>query len=121
MGSVDHVRLEELKERGICVVALKLAHVLDILQFFIHKWAVGVALAMHKRKNSMTVLPAILAGEPTRRLREEAHSDEEEDGWNHLETPWNTECGGAVDEGAAVGDIEHNQDAPGDGPLLSSN
>ena len=37
-----------------------------------------------------------------------------------MESPWNTECGRAVDEGAAIGNVEHNQDTPGDGPLLSS-
>ena len=45
---------------------------------------------------------------------------EEEDGWKHLKAPWETECSDAIDEGGTVGDIEHDQNTPGDSPLLST-
>ena len=108
VGSIDHIRLEELKERGICVVALEFAHVFDILQFFCHERAVRVTFTVHEGENGVAVLPAVFACEPARRLGEEAHSDEEKDCWDHLQSPWEAECGRAIDEGAAIGDVEHD-------------
>lgn len=46
MGSVKHVWFEEFEERRIGIVALKLAHVFNILQLTCYKGAVGVAFAV---------------------------------------------------------------------------
>ncbi len=83
--SIDHVWLEKLKIGDIGVVALELAHILDFLHFTHNKRAVWVAFAVHKGKHSVSLIPAIFAGKPTRRFREEYHSDEETDGGDHLE------------------------------------
>ena len=38
-----------------------------------------------------------------------------------METPWHAECRGALDEGATIGDVKHDHDAPCYSPLLSAN
>lgn len=110
------------------MLALKLAHVLDVLQFVGDKGVVRVTLAVDESKDSSAVLPAVLAGEPTRRLGKEHHHEEEEEGGDHLKTPWDTPSSSVVadgvviaNEGAAVGDVVHDENAPGDGPLLHTN
>jgi len=60
--------------------------------------------------------PAILLCKPTGRLREEHHSTEQEDGREHLKTPWDSECSSSMDIGASVRNVEHDKDTPGDGP-----
>lgn len=73
-----------------------------------------------KSKNVDSLLPAVLLGEPSGGLGQEGHGKEQEDGGEHLEAPWDTERSGAIDEGAAVGDVEHDKDTPSDGPYLKS-
>lgn len=124
-GTVEHLRLEQVQVGNIGVAALKLAHVLDVLQFVGDKRVVRITLAVHEGQHGTAVLPAVLAGEPTRRLGQKHHHEEEEEGGDHLEAPWDTPRGSVVlervllaNEGAAVGDVVHDEDAPGDGPLL---
>lgn len=122
---MDHVGLEQIKVGDIGMRTLKLAHVLDVLQLVGNKGVVGISLAMDESEHGTAVLPAVLAGEPTRRLGKQHHHEEEEEGGDHLETPWDTPGGGVVlegvllaNEGAAVGDVVHDEDTPGNGPLL---
>jgi hypothetical protein len=74
-------------------------------------------------------------------LRQDHHSEEKYNGRDHLQRPWNSKCCRAFDEGAAIGNIEHDlrhvtdismlvrtnfdvqtshHDAPSNGPLLSA-
>jgi len=76
VGSVDHVGFEEFEESSVGVLALKLAHIFDVSELMDDERAVGVAFTVYQRKNSVTFLPAVLASEPSWRLRKEAHSDE---------------------------------------------
>jgi hypothetical protein len=61
------------------------------------------------------------------RFWKEEESKEEQDRWDHLQTPWDTECCWitevlvAANIAGAKADVVHDQDAPGDGPLLSTN
>lgn len=125
---MDHVGLEQVKVGDIGMLALKLAHVLDVLQLVGNKGVVRISLAVDESEHSMAVLPAVLAGEPTRRLGKQHHHEEEEEGGDHLETPWDTPGGSVVlegvllaNEGAAVGNVVHDEDTPGNGPLLHTN
>ena len=120
VGPVDHVWFEEFEERSVGIVAFKVAHVFDIGEFSDDKRAVRVAFSVNEGEDGMAVFPAIFPSEPARRFGQEAHADEEEDGGNHLDAPWNAEGGRAVDFRAAIGYVEHDHDAPGDCPLLSS-
>ena len=119
VGPVDHVWLEEFEERGVGVLAFEFAHVFDVLVFLQDERAVGVSLAVDEGEHGVAVFPAVFAREPAGGFGQEAHADEEKDGRDHLDTPWDAEGGGAVDFRAAVGDVEHDHDAPGDCPLLS--
>ena len=119
VGPVDHVGLEELEEGGVGVAAFEFANVFNVLEFLGDEGAVWVTFAVDEGEHGMAVFPAIFAREPARGFGEEAHADEEKDGRDHLDTPRDAECGGAVDFRAAVGNVEHDHDAPGDSPLLS--
>lgn len=121
VSSVDHFGLEELEPADISVSALEVDHLPNLGQFFRNEGRVGVALAMHQIKNRLGLLPAVFLGEPTRRLGHEQETKEEQDSREHLETPWNSEGGSAVDLAATVADEEHDHDTPCDGPLLHTN
>lgn len=120
MGPPDHVRFEEVDVADVCVSALEFAHVFDLLQFLGDEWRVGVAFAMNKGQDGVAFLPTVLPSEPARRLGREAETQEEQKGGDHLQSPRQTEGCRAVDEAGSVGDVEHDHDAPGDGPLLST-
>lgn len=98
MGPVDHVWLEEFQERSVGVRALKFAHVFDILKFLDDERAVRVAFSVDEGEHGMAVFPTILSSQPAGRFGQEAHPDEEKDCRDRLDTPWDTEGGGAVDE-----------------------
>lgn len=102
MGAVDHVRLEELQVADIGVAALKLAHFLDLFKLALDEGRVDISLAVDQGQHRMAVFPAVLAGEPTRGLGKEQQPEEEQDGRDHLETPWDPEGSGALDEAAAI-------------------
>lgn len=104
MGSVDHVGLQEFEVGDVGVAALELAHLLDFLQFAQDEGRVDVAFAVDEGEDVVAVFPAVLSGQPTRRLGERDHAEEEQDGGDHLEGPGDTESLGAIEEGAAVGD-----------------
>lgn len=127
-GTVEHLGLEKVEVGDVGVAALKFAHVLDILKLVRDKRVVGVALAVNEGENSVAILPAVFAGEPARGLGERHHHEEEEDGGDHLQGPWDTPVGGAVvvplvlaNLGTAVGDVVHDENTPGNGPLLETN
>jgi hypothetical protein len=103
MGAVEHVGLEELQIADIGVAALKLAHLLDFFKFALDEGGIGIALAVNQGQYRMAILPAVLASEPSRRLGKNQQTEEEQDGRNHLETPWDPEGSGAIDKAAAVG------------------
>ncbi len=65
MCPIDHIRFKQLQIGHISVVALKFAHVLDILQFAHDKRRIGVAVAVDECENGVAIFPAVLAGQPT--------------------------------------------------------
>ena len=121
VGPVDHIWLEEFQECSVGVVAFELAHAFDVLKFLNDKRTVGVTFTVYESEHGMALFPTILACEPTGWFGKEAHADEQEDGWDHLDPPWDAEGGGAINLGAAIGYVKHDHDAPGDCPLLSAN
>ena len=98
VGSVDHVRFEQLEVRDVGVVALELAHVLDILELSGNEGAVRVAFAVDEGENGMAIFPAVLASQPPRRFGQEDHAEEETDGRDHLKSPWDAESFRSVKE-----------------------
>ena len=137
MSPVDHVGFEQLEVGDIGIVALELAHVLDVLELSGNEGAVRIAFTVDEGQNGMAIFPAVFASQPSRRFGQEKHAEEEADGWDHLKSPWNAESLWSVEEGASVGDavccqntwvchlshigrysLEHNQNSPGDCPLL---
>lgn len=90
----------------------------NLLKLASHPRTVRITFPVRENKDLLTFLPTILGGEPARRLGEDNHAEEENDGGDHLECPGNSESGVTVDEGTSVGNVEHDHDAPGDGPLL---
>lgn len=101
---MNHVGLEKIEVCDIGVAALKLAHVLDILELVGNEWVVWVALAMDQREHGMALLPSILPCEPTRRFGQEHHHEEEEKGREHLQAPGNAPCRRAIAVGLLVTD-----------------
>lgn len=75
-SAVQHLRLEEIDISDIGVTALKLAHVLDVLQFVGNERMVWITLAVDKSQNIPALFPPIFAGKPSWRFREEHHHEE---------------------------------------------
>lgn len=75
---------------------------------------------MYQGQDSIGLFPAIVASEPTRGLWQEHEADCEDDSGDHLKGPWNAECLRAIKESAAIRDVVHDQDTPGNRPLLTS-
>lgn len=46
--------------------------------------------------------------------------ESKDDGWNHLQAPWDTEGRRPFDVATSIRDVEHDHDTPCDGPLLST-
>jgi hypothetical protein len=61
MGTIDHVRLEQLEIGNVGVVALKLAHFLDLLQFKLDKRIVRIAFTMNQGEDGMAIFPPVLS------------------------------------------------------------
>lgn len=120
VSAVDVAGREELHIGHLLGLALNLKPLLDLLEFASNPWRVWIAVAVGENQDLLASLPAVLAGEPTGRLWEEHHAEEEDDRRNHLQSPWNAEGSWALDERAAVRDVEHDHDAPSDSPLLSA-
>jgi hypothetical protein len=80
-------------------------------------WSTG---GLTKSENLNSFLPTVVSSQPTGRFWQEKHGEAKEDSWQHLQTPWDTESSSTVDERATIRDIEHDQDTPGDCPLLTS-
>ena len=59
----------------------------------------------------------VVVDEPTGRLREEHHAERENDGGDHLETPWNAEGRDTIDVRAAKLDEVLKEDTPSDRPV----
>jgi hypothetical protein len=60
----------------------------------------------------------MMVKEPSRGFREYQHSKGKYDGWNYLESPWNSKRGVAVDVGATKLYKILDENAPRDRPLL---
>jgi len=119
LTAVDVAGGEELNIADLLGLTLYVEPLLDLPILASNPGAVRVALAMGKHEYSLAFLPAVLGSEPTRRLGQKHHAEEENNGRNHLKCPRNAERGGGTaDELAGVGDVEHDHDSPGDGPLL---
>ena len=124
---MDVARFEEIEVGDVGVGTLELANVLDLLKLGNNEGVVGIALAVDESQDGVAVLPAVLASQPTRRFGEESHHATKEDGGDHLEGPRDTPRGSLVAEGivltderASVRHVVHDQDTPGDGPLLET-
>jgi hypothetical protein len=62
-------------------------------------------------KVEVSFLPAVVLGEPSRRLGEEEETAEEDKTRDGLDAPCDAEGGGTIDaDGAAVGDEVHDED-----------
>jgi hypothetical protein len=61
VGTIDHVRLEQLEIGNVSIVPFKLAHLLDFLEFELDKGIVRIAFTMNQREHSVTVFPAVLS------------------------------------------------------------
>jgi hypothetical protein len=59
---------------------------------------------VNKSKNGVAFFPAVFVSQPTWRFRKEYHSEEEADGRNHLDTPWDAESCCAVVVGVLSSD-----------------
>jgi hypothetical protein len=110
-GSVQHPRLEQVNVSSVVEGALQLALLADILQLQSDEGVVSVTFAVNQCQDFMSLLPAVLASQPTGGFREEHHRKEEENGRDHLQTPGNTPGSStpvvyvlSANESAAVGD-----------------
>jgi len=117
----QHLRLEQLPKAHICIPFLKINHLPNFAQFKQHKRCIRIALSMDQGKHVMAFFPFVVAREPARRLGKQHDSKEQEHRGEHLQAPGDAPSGGAGEIGAAVGDVEHDEDAPCDGPLLCAN
>jgi hypothetical protein len=137
MRAVDHLRLEQLKVCYVGISAFKFTHLLDLVELKQHEWRIAIALCVDKSQHAVAFFPAVIARQPSvprsavsqpgfgdrdlpGTLWEEKESKKEEDGGNHLQAPWDAEGRCSVDVTAAVADVEHDQNTPGDGPLLGA-
>lgn len=103
-------------------LAILLDFLFNLLQFRNDERTVLVPMRMKARKNLRRLLPAILRRQPSRRPWHEPRGHQQDPSGNHLESPRQAERGRrAVDERRAVRDEVHDQDAPGDHPLLERN
>ena len=75
VSAVEHVRLKQFPVGDIAVSGLELAHLADIVEFVEHEWGIGVTLAVDESQHGMAVFPAVLACQPTWRLRKEEHEE----------------------------------------------
>jgi hypothetical protein len=103
-GTVEHARLKEIQVSDIPVESFKLAHILDILEFKRHEWAVGIPLSVDESQNRMAFFPTIFACQPTRRFGKEHHCEEKAYRWDHLDAPRYTEGCCAVVVGVLTSD-----------------
>lgn len=108
MQTVKHGGLEELHDGDIGVLLLKLNHLLDLGHLEANKGALGVTLAVDEGQDSVSLFPAVVAGEPSRRLGQEEKTKEEDDGGDHLKSPWNTESLWTQQEAAAITNVVHD-------------
>lgn len=103
MSAVKHVRLQKLKEGDVGILALELAHLLDLLVLADNKGRIRIALPVNQGKNRETLLPTILASQPTGRLGQNHQAKEQQYSRNHLQAPWDAEGCSAIYEAASVG------------------
>lgn len=105
-GSVEHTRTQELKVRGVVSFGFDLDPLSDFVELANDKGTVRITMTVGESKHCTSLLPAVLRCQPARRLGEEDHAEEEQDGGDHLQSPGSTEGTSAVDEATAVADIE---------------
>ena len=92
MGAVDHSGLEKFPIGDIGVCALKFDDFSDLSHFLLNEWRVDISFSVDQSEDVDSVFPAVLLCEPTWRFWQEDESEEEEDGWEHLKAPWDSEC-----------------------------
>ena len=102
VSSVNVARVEELPVRDIRVVAFKLAVRFNLLILACNKRGVPVTFTMDESQDGHCFFPAIFAREPARTFWKEHHADEQEEAWDSLQTPRDSECCGAFDERASI-------------------
>jgi len=116
MSSVDHIWLEKFKIRDVRIGTLEFDNFADFCHFLGDERRVDITVSVYQRENTNGVFPTVFLSKPSRRFRKEEHGKEQEDGWDHLQSPGYSEGTCSFDERAAVTDIEHDQDTPSDGP-----
>jgi hypothetical protein len=116
VSSVDHLRLEQFKVRDVGIGTLELDDFTDLCHFLGDERRVHITVSVHQSKNTDGVFPTVLLSKPSRRFWKEEHGSEQENGWDHLQSPWYSESTSSVDKRAAVADVEHDQDSPSDSP-----
>jgi hypothetical protein len=75
---------------------------------------VDVSIAMEQREGAFGLFPTAVLREPTRGAGKEYEAQAQQRAGEHLKTPGNAEGRGASDEAAAIGNVEHDHDTPGD-------
>src|SRR4051812_26167830 len=83
-----------------------------------NKGRIAISFGVDRGENFVGLLPAILLGQPTGAFWQEKDHEKEKSRGNHLQAPWGSPSGGSLDEAAAIGHVKHDQDTPGDRPLL---
>lgn len=118
--TLEHARSDESLERRDGLLTLEAKSFLNLVVLGKHLGVVDIAASVKVGENLKSLLPAVLAGEPTGRARQEEHADEQDSTGDNLDTPGNTEggsalvggLGAAVGEGGAVLDEVLDQDTP---------
>lgn len=88
---MDRVGLQEVEVCNIGMLSFKLAHVSNVLELVVDKGMVWITLAVDESKNSLCLVPSVLACQPSWRFREGNHAEKQKEGWNDLETPRDSE------------------------------
>ena len=114
MSAINHIGLEELEDGGVCVHPLEFDHIADLFQFLLDVRVVDVSITMEQREGALGFFPTAVLREPTRGAGKEHESQAQQRAGKHLKTPGNAEGRGALDEAAAIGNVEHDHDTPGD-------
>jgi hypothetical protein len=117
MCAPNHVRFDQLEIGNVGILSLEFTHVLNLSKLGLDEVVFQIVMSMNKSENLMAVLPSILLCEPAGRLWQNEEAEEEQNGGNHLKTPWQSESGVATNEGATARNIEHDENAP-NCPLL---
>lgn len=109
-NALENARLDELAVVRNLLFTLKANGVLNFFVLCEDHGVVRIPLSVDIGKNLKGFIPAVFGREPTGRLREPEQTDEEDKGWNHLDSPRDAEgssglvriVGATTVEGSAV-------------------